>query len=208
VCRRHRLAARRGDPRTAGRPCAGLGAGLGDGDERARVIRTGRRSRLPFWPPASLLANLLATWFGVGQSPVAPGTCASLAAVPIAWAIRAAAGRTALAAFAALVFIAGCWAAGAVARTRGVRDPAAVVIDEVAGQWLVLLAAPPQPIAWFLAFVLFRVFDIWKPWPVRWADRQVKGGFGIMLDDVVAAGYAVLVLELLRAIGGAAGVRS
>jgi phosphatidylglycerophosphatase A len=203
VSERNRLVAIRGDPRTAGRLCAGFGAGLGDGDQEAKVIRTGKRSRPQFWQPA----RLIATWFGVGLSPVAPGTCASLAALPIAWAIRAAAGRAGLAAGAALVFAAGCWAAGAAAKASGVRDPAAVVVDEVAGQWLVVLAAPFDPAAWAAGFVLFRLFDIWKPWPVRWADRQVKGGFGIMLDDILAAGYAVVVLEGLRATGGAAGVR-
>jgi phosphatidylglycerophosphatase A len=150
---------------------------------------------------------LIATWFGVGLSPVAPGTCASVAALLLAWAIRAAAGVAGLAAAAILVFVAGCWAAGAAAKASGTDDPGSVVIDEVAGQWLVLLAAPLQPPAWFFAFVLFRLFDIWKPWPVRWADRRVKGGFGIMLDDILAAGYAISVLEVLRAIGGAAGVR-
>ncbi len=111
-----------------------------------------------------------------------------------------------LAIAAIVVFGLGWWAAGAVAKTSGVRDPGAVVIDEVAGQWLVLLAAPLDPLAWALAFLLFRIFDIWKPWPVRWVDQHVEGGFGIMLDDVLAAGYAVLALSALPAIAGALGV--
>jgi phosphatidylglycerophosphatase A len=82
------------------------------------------------------------------------------------------------------------------------------VIDEVAGQWLVLVAVPLDPLAYALALLLFRIFDIWKPWPVRWADRHVKGGLGIMLDDLLAAVYAVLVLSVLLAIGGVSGVRS
>ncbi len=106
----------------------------------------------------------------------------------------------------AVVFAVGSWAAGAAAKASGAQDPAAVVIDEIAGQWLVLLAAPFDPIAWLLAFVLFRLFDIWKPWPVSWADRHVKGGFGIMLDDILAASYALLVLRVALAIGGALGV--
>lgn len=150
---------------------------------------------------------LIATWFGVGLSPLAPGTCGSLAALPIAWAIRAISGAEGLAAALVLVFGAGMWAADAVAKTSGIQDPAAVVVDEVAGQWLVLLAAPFDPVAWALAFLLFRLFDIWKPWPVRWADRHVKSGFGIMLDDILAGGYALLVLTVLRASGGALGVR-
>ena len=107
----------------------------------------------------------------------------------------------------AVVFVIGWWAAETVAKTSGVRDPSIVVIDEVCGQWLVLLAAPRDPIAWSLAFLLFRLFDVWKPWPVRWVDRNLKGGFGIMLDDVAAAGYAVLVLVVGLAIGGVVGVR-
>jgi phosphatidylglycerophosphatase A len=152
-------------------------------------------------------AGLIATWFGVGLSPIAPGTCASLVALSIAWAIRAIWGEPGLAVALILVFAVGCWAAGVVAAGSGVQDPAAIVIDEIAGQWLVLLATPLEPIAWLLAFVLFRLFDIWKPWPVNWADRHVKGGFGIMLDDVLAAGYALIVLIMAFAIGGVLGVR-
>lgn len=145
--------------------------------------------------------------FGVGLSPIAPGTCGALAALPIAWAIRAGCGRPGLALAAVTVFGVGWWAAGVFAVARGVHDPSEIVIDEVAGQWLALLAAPLDPVAWVLAFALFRVFDIWKPWPVRWIDRRVAGGLGIMLDDLAAAGYALLVFLAVWAIGGAFGVR-
>ena len=94
-----------------------------------------------------------------------------------------------------------------VKRVSATEDPGAIVIDEVAGQWLVLVAAPLDPLAYALAFLLFRIFDIWKPWPVRWADRHVKGGLGIMLDDILAAIYAVALLSGLLAIGGSFGVR-
>jgi phosphatidylglycerophosphatase A len=147
------------------------------------------------------------TWFGVGLSPIAPGTCGALAALPFAWAIRAAWGRPGLALAAAAIFAIGWWAAGVFAAARGVRDPGEIVIDEVAGQWLALFAAPRDPAAWALAFGLFRIFDIWKPWPVRWIDRQVAGGLGIMLDDLAAAGYALLVFIAVWAIGGVLGVR-
>jgi len=113
-----------------------------------------------------------------------------------------------LAAGAAVVFAAGWWAAAVVAKTSEIKDPGAIVIDEVAAQLLVLIATPAEPLAWSMAFVLFRIFDIWKPWPVRWADRRVIGGFGIMLDDLLAAVYAFLVLSVLLAIGGVFGVRS
>lgn len=101
-----------------------------------------------------------------------------------------------------IVGIGGWWAAGLVAKASGVQDPGAVVIDEVCGQGLVLLGAPLDPLAWMLAFLLFRIFDIWKPWPVDWVDRRVPGGLGIMLDDIAAAGYALLALRILMAIAG------
>src|SRR4051794_13617780 len=98
------------------------------------------RSRLglPLRHPAALVA----TWFGVGLVPGMPGTWASLVALPCAWAIRAAAGPVALAAAAVLAFALGCWAAAAIARASGRLDPGFIVIDEVAAQWLVLVAAP------------------------------------------------------------------
>ena len=120
--------------------------------------------------------------------------------------IRSLFGLAGLAAAAAVIFFIGWWAAGIVAKASAVDDPGAVVIDEVAGQWAVLLASPREPLPYALAFVLFRVFDTWKPWPAGWADRHVTGGLGIMLDDLVAAVYAILVLSGLLA-SGAFGVR-
>jgi phosphatidylglycerophosphatase A len=146
---------------------------------------------------------VLATWFGVGLLPGMPGTWGSLAALPLAWAIRAMWGALGLTAALVLVFAVGCWAAAAVAKASAVQDPSAVVIDEVVGQWLVLIATPVDPLASVFAFLLFRLFDIWKPWPVRWVDRRIKGGFGIMLDDIAAAIYALLALRIVLAIAGA-----
>jgi phosphatidylglycerophosphatase A len=150
---------------------------------------------------------VLATWFGIGLLPIAPGTWGSLAALPLAWAIRSNLGATGLAGAGGIAFLVGWWSAATVARASTVKDPGAVVIDEVAAQWLVLLAAPAAPLPYALAFLLFRIFDIWKPWPARWADRQLQGGLGIMLDDLFAAVYAAFVLSVLLAIGGAFGVR-
>jgi phosphatidylglycerophosphatase A len=151
---------------------------------------------------------LVATWFGVGFLPIAPGSWGSLAALPFAWAITSLWGITGLGVAAAMAFLTGWWAAATVAKASAVEDPGAIVIDEIAAQWLVLLAAPPAPHPYAHAFLLFRAFDIWKPWPVRWADRNVKGGFGIMLDDLFAALYAMLALLVLLALGGVSGVRS
>jgi len=143
-------------------------------------------------------AQLLATGFGLGLLPVAPGTWASAAALPMGWLIFAVAGWWGLAAAAVAVTFAGTWASDVSVRKTGVDDPGPVVIDEIAGQWLVLLAAAPEPVQYGIAFVLFRVFDIAKPWPVSWADRDLKGGLGVMLDDVLAAGYAAAALLALR----------
>jgi phosphatidylglycerophosphatase A len=174
-----------------------------DAATTTRVNAARSRLGLRFWHPAVLLA----TWFGVGLAPIAPGTCGSLAALPMAWAIRVLWGAPGLALACATVFALGCWAAAAAAKASGVSDPGAIVIDEVVGQWLALLASPFDPLAWALAFVLFRLFDIWKPWPVRWVDRRVTGGLGVMLDDVAAAGYALVALRVLLAMAGVFGVR-
>ena len=159
---------------------------------------------LPLWHPAVLLA----TGFGTGLLPIAPGSWGALAALPFAWTIRSLSGVAGLAVAAGIAFVAGWWAAATVAKASAVKDPGAIVIDEVAAQWLVLVAAPLDPLPYALAFLLFRIFDIWKPWPVRWADREAKGGLGIMLDDLLAAIYAVVLLWCLLAIGGASGVRA
>jgi phosphatidylglycerophosphatase A len=138
---------------------------------------------------------LLATWFGSGYLPGMPGTWGSLAALPFAWAIQYHWGPDGLMVAAIAVFAVGIWAAEVFARETAKPDPGAVVIDEVAGQWLTLaLAAPLEPLYYALGFLLFRVFDIFKPWPVSWADRSLKGGVGIMVDDVIAGIYAAAVL--------------
>jgi len=155
--------------------------------------------RLPLLHPASLLA----TWFGAGLLPKAPGTWGSLAALPFAWAIAALFGQAALVVAAATLFAVGWWAAEQVSRASGVADEGSIVIDEVAGQWLTLAVAPPSPAAYALGFLLFRLFDITKPWPVSAAERTLPGGLGVMADDIVAALYAAALLYLLLTIGSA-----
>jgi phosphatidylglycerophosphatase A len=134
---------------------------------------------------------LAATWFGAGLMPRMPGTWGSAAALPFAWVISTAGGWPALALATGLVSLLGWWAAEVYVRGASVDDPSAVVIDEVAGQWLVLIACPPDPLLYALGFLIFRVLDIFKPWPASWADRYVKGGLGVMLDDLLAAVYGV-----------------
>lgn len=151
---------------------------------------------------------MLGTWFGVGLLPAMPGSWASLAALPCAWVIHAEYGRIGLAAAIVIIFAVGCWAAELIAKASAAKDPAMIVVDEVAGQWLVLSTVPCDLVSYLLAFIMFRIFDIWKPWPVHWVDRHMRGGLGIMLDDLLAAVYAGLVLLVLLTIGGAFGVRS
>jgi phosphatidylglycerophosphatase A len=152
--------------------------------------------------PALWLAISLATWFGAGRLPWAPGTWGSLAALPLAWLLLALGGPWLLLIAAALVFAIGLWASDRYMKAVGLHDPGAIVIDEVAGQWLTLAIAPLDPLAFLLGFVLFRVTDVLKPWPASWLDRRVGGAFGVMIDDVAAALYAggvlAIVLWLLR----------
>jgi phosphatidylglycerophosphatase A len=125
-----------------------------------------------------------------------PGTWASLAALPCAWAIRVWFGAWALAIATVIAFGLGCWASARVAGDSGIKDPGFVVIDEIAAQWLVLVALPARPNFYAAAFLAFRLFDIWKPFPIGWFDRTVKGGLGIMLDDVMAAIYALALIAI------------
>lgn len=153
---------------------------------------------LPTWHPASLIA----TGFGLGHLPVAPGTWASIAALPLAWLLDDMAGRTGIAAAGVAIALIGIWASQVyVAHTR-VQDPGEIVVDEIAAQLLVLTVVPLSLFSAALGFVLFRLFDIVKPWPVSWADRSVKGGLGVMLDDLLAAAYAGIGLKLLMALTG------
>jgi phosphatidylglycerophosphatase A len=145
---------------------------------------------------------LIAAGVGIGRLPLMPGSWGSLAALPCAWALRSLGGVTALAAAAALAFALGWWVAERVARASGQHDPGFIVIDEIAAQWLALVAAPLDWRAYAAAFLLFRVFDIAKPWPARLVERRVAGGLGIMLDDTVAAAYAVLLLLIGEGVFG------
>jgi phosphatidylglycerophosphatase A len=160
-------------------------------------------------PPGTSLADppiLLATWFGVGLLPGAAGTWASAAALPLAWFIHLGGGRPGLLAASAVVFALGVWCASIYIAKSGAEDPGPVVIDEVLGQWLTLLAADREVASYATALVLFRIADIWKPWPVSWADRRLKGGWGVMIDDAIAAAYAALGLLALQALARGLGV--
>ncbi len=144
------------------------------------------------------LALFIATAGGLGRSPVAPGTVASAATALVLWLL--ALSTPALVALLIVVSIAGTWAAGDAERALGVKDPGAIVVDEVAGMTLAVLTLPLTAVALAVAFVLFRIFDILKPFPANAAQR-LPGGFGVMVDDLVAGAYALALTSLARRMG-------
>ncbi len=148
------------------------------------------------------LARSIATWFGLGYVPRAPGTAGSLDAIAMAWVLERWLRYESHEPLSPLSFgvlgvalaIPGIWAAGVVAREMGRKDPQIVVVDEVVGQWIALAGATHLNWkSWLAAFALFRLFDIWKPTPVRQLER-LPGGVGIVADDAMAGVYAALVL--------------
>jgi len=146
--------------------------------------------KTPTNPSLKVPGVLLATWFGAGYLPKAPGTWGSAAALPFAWWISTSSGPTGLLIASVVMFAVGIWASDVFIALSGRQDPGPVVIDEVAGQWLTLAFVPPDLLIYGVGFLLFRVADIFKPWPACWADQKVKGGMGVMLDDVLAAIYS------------------
>ena len=143
--------------------------------------------------------HLLALGFGTGLSPVMPGTMGTLAAIPLYLLIQ---GLSPLWYLLILVlgFVAGIWICNAATKAIGRHDHGAIVWDEIIGFGITMFAAPSGAV-WILAgFVLFRFFDIVKPWPIRWFDRRIHGGFGIMFDDVIAGLFALACLQGLAAL--------
>ncbi len=139
--------------------------------------------------------HILAFGFGTGLAPRAPGTFGTLVALPIAY-LTLDLGLATQIAVAVLLTLSGVWICGESAKRIGVHDHGGIVWDEIAGMYVTLLVAPSTIIGWAFAFVAFRLFDIVKPWPIRDLDHRMKGGLGIMLDDIAAALYAMLLLAL------------
>lgn len=139
--------------------------------------------------PLRRLAFVLSTFFGAGLSPVAPGTFGTLAAVPLAYFVGQLAAPGQIAVLVGLSIVAS-WAAAETGRALGVVDAGRIVIDEVAGYLLAMLLVPVTWPNLLAAFVLFRFFDILKPWPASFFDRKVKNGVGVVLDDLAAGVYA------------------
>jgi phosphatidylglycerophosphatase A len=146
---------------------------------------------------ASKVAWTIATWFGCGLVPKAPGTMGTLGAIPL-YLLMAHLGRTSVAAAALAVTAVGIWAGTVVARELGKKDPQVVVVDEVAGFLVTMI--PVREASWLavlVGFVTFRLFDIIKPWPARRLEG-LPGGWGIVLDDIAAGVFGAVVLVALR----------
>lgn len=136
----------------------------------------------------------LASGLGSGYSPVAPGTAGSVVGLAAAWML-AGVGHLPYLAICAAIFSAGVWAAGRAEFIYGVKDSGKITIDEVVGMMLTLWLVPATTLYLVSGFLLFRIFDIAKPFPARRIDSRMEGGLGVMLDDVVAAVYANLCLQ-------------
>lgn len=145
--------------------------------------------------------HLLALGFGTGLIQRAPGTWASLLAI-VLWLPLQPLALPAYLAVVVLATAAGIWFCGKTASDLGIDDPAVIVWDEFVGMWIALAACPLDPFWILTGFLFFRIFDIFKPWPISWCDRHIAGGLGIMADDV-AAGCAALAAHgaLMAAVG-------
>ncbi|BBK31948.1 phosphatidylglycerophosphatase A [Stella humosa] len=151
------------------------------------------RPPLYFFHPA----RLVATGFGVGLAPTAPGTWGSLAALVPGVAMLHWLGPLWLAVAALVVFALGAMATDKLLANGAAHDPGYIVVDEIGGQWLALVPAAVDPLSVGLAFILFRLFDVWKPGPIGWIDRNLAGGIGAMLDDAAAGLAAALALVVV-----------
>jgi phosphatidylglycerophosphatase A len=139
-------------------------------------------------------AHAVALGFGAGLAPYAPGTVGTLVAWPLGWAVS----PVLLVAAIAPLFLLGIWACSVTGRDLGVADHRSMVWDEIVA-FLLVLAIVPRTLGWqAAAFVLFRFFDIAKPPPIRALERRYHGGFGVMVDDLMAAGYTLLVLAAAK----------
>ncbi len=139
-------------------------------------------------------AHFVALGFGSGLVPKAPGTFGTLAALGLYWLLALALPPLAIAFVAVPLFFLGIWAAERTARDLGVQDHGSIVIDEIAAFLPLAALASASLVLQLVAFGLFRLFDIWKPPPIRLLEQRLKGGFGVMFDDLVAACYAYVVL--------------
>jgi len=145
------------------------------------------------------LAYILAIWFGCGRFPKMPGTAGTIGAIPL-YLLLVRGGPYAVGAGAIAVTLAGVWAATQVVRHTGLKDPQIVCIDEVAGVLITLAVAPYGWKGVLASVVLFRIFDQWKPWPARWAEK-LREGWGVVMDDVFAGLWGAVFVIAARALG-------
>jgi phosphatidylglycerophosphatase A len=150
-------------------------------------------------------AHLLAFGLGSGLVRPAPGTAGTLLALPIFWFVHPRVADATFLGMIAVLFLVGIWACGRTGRTLGVPDHSGMVLDEIVAFLLVLFMLPATPAWQAVGFLLFRLFDIYKPPPIRHLDRSLKGGLGVMLDDLVAAFYALLAVVLWKTVAGHGG---
>ncbi len=147
----------------------------------------------------------LATWFGAGFMRPAPGTWGSAVSIPVALIIFKAFGLSALLAALLIITILGFWASDQFEKATQSHDSSMIVIDEAVGQWIALLPAlyftSAHPLWIALAFALFRLFDIKKPWPISYCDQKLKGALSVMLDDIVAGLFAAIILTGVYYVG-------
>ena len=141
-------------------------------------------------------AHFFALGFGSGLAPKAPGTFGTLVALPLFWLI-ADFSLTAQFTYIFALFIFGIYFCDKTGKDLGVADHGSMVWDEIVAMMLVLTITPSSWLSWLLAFLLFRLFDIWKPFPIRQFDAKLKNGFGVMMDDILAAIYAMLSLKVI-----------
>lgn len=139
-------------------------------------------------------AHFFSLGFGTGLAPKAPGTVGTLVGFPLFWLISDLSLEQQLSII-AVCFIIGIWFCDQTGKAIGVADHGGIVWDEIAAMMLVLTFTPKTALWWVVAFILFRLFDIWKPFPIKHVDAKVKGGLGVMLDDLLAALYAIVVLK-------------
>ncbi len=132
--------------------------------------------------------------FGTGLAPKAPGTFGTVAAIPIYWLMQDLS-LIAYLVLTSIAFVVGIWICQKSADWLGKDDPSAVVWDEIVGYLVTMIAAPAGWIWMLIGFVLFRIFDIIKPWPISWFDKNLHGGLGIMIDDVVAGLFAFILIQ-------------
>ena len=147
-------------------------------------------------------AHFIALGFGSGLAPFAPGTFGTLVAIPIAAVLRVYTSDVGFVACIVSLFAVGVWACEVTSRDLGVADHGSIVIDEVVAFLIVLYFVGGDPLRQAFAFLLFRVFDIAKPPPIRQVDSTLKNGFGVMLDDVLAAAYTLFVFALVVRVTG------